>query len=320
MSSFNKGIGETNGSVHSSETHISCPLCGSAKNRRRELIDIKLIVELWERFFKIDITTELNDAEQIELRQCSQCRISFFLPQSVVGSGDMYAQLENVNDYYSSCKWEYDVALKDLHGREKVLEIGCGSGRFIALAKGEAGISIEGLELNERAINQAVLNGLSVRNARAETVAKESPQTYDAVCSFQVVEHVPMLGDFLRTCCSLLKRGGVLIAAMPNQRSYIRHLVNPLDMPPHHLTRWTRDSIVRIQDHFPLKLIRTAYEPLPEKDIQLFVDTYDGLMRRRGLQYLIHPWVRTRVMNAIGRFGVNRFLRGQNMYACYVRI
>jgi 2-polyprenyl-3-methyl-5-hydroxy-6-metoxy-1,4-benzoquinol methylase len=319
MSSFNRFATGSNGKGVQS-TVMLCPLCGSAKNRRRGLIDVKSIVELWERFFQIDITTELNDVRQIELRHCSHCKISFFWPQSIAGSANLYAQLNGVNDYYSSSKWEYDAALEDLHGRVKVLEIGCGSGQFIAKVRAQTGISIEGLELNQRAISQAVLNGLSVRSARAETVAKESPETYDAVCSFQVVEHVPMLGEFLHTCCSLLKRGGVLIAAMPNQRSYIRHLVNPLDMPPHHLTRWTRDSIVRIQNHFPLKLIRTAYEPLPEQDIQLFVDTYDGLLRRRGLRYLTHPWVRTRAMRAIRRFRINRLLRGQNMYACYVRL
>ena len=321
MSSSNRTLDKADKSDgHSGEIDVCCPLCGSGKNRRKELIDTAPVVELWQRFFEIDITTELDRVRQMELRQCSCCKLSFFLPQSLAGSGDIYAQLETVIDYYSSRKWEYDVALRDLRGREKVLEIGCGSGQFIAMAKAEAGISIEGLELNQTAISQALRRGLCVRNARAEAVAKEASGTYDAVCSFQVVEHVPMLGDFLRNCCSLLKRGGLLIAAMPNQRSYIRHMVNPLDMPPHHLTRWNRDSIIRLQDHFPLKLVRTAYEPLPEQQIQLFVDTYDSLLRRRGLRYLIHPWLRTRAMRAIRRFGINRFIRGQNMYACYVRL
>jgi|HubBroStandDraft_5_1064220.scaffolds.fasta_scaffold83644_2 2-polyprenyl-3-methyl-5-hydroxy-6-metoxy-1,4-benzoquinol methylase len=302
------------------ENKCYCPLCGSEKTSRKNLIEMEPVVALWQKFYGIDIRSEVGDFSHVELRGCHSCSISFFLPESLAGSGDMYAKLEEMNRYYPADKWEYRTALTDLRNREKILEIGCGSGKFIALARVEAALSIEGLEQNKRAILEATQQGLHVRDASAESLATEFPASYDAICSFQVVEHVPRLGNFIQTCCALLKPGGLLVAAMPNQRSYIRYMVNPLDMPPHHMTRWTRATIERIPQFFPLKLVRFGYEPLPDHQIELCVDTYESILYRYRIQILFHPWLRTRLIAAIRRLKFNRFIRGQNMYACYVRL
>ncbi len=301
------------------QTQMQCPLCRSAKTRRVRLIDVEPVIALWHEFYQIDIRPEFHGVSQMELWRCADCSVSFFAPECLAGSAQMYSQLEKIDWYYLPRKWEYEVALEDLQGRERILEIGCGSGNFMALAKVEGGLSLEGLEQNTKAINEAVQRGLRVREATAEDVAKQSPASYDAVCSFQVLEHVPKPAEFLQACCRLLRPGGLLIVAVPNQNSYVRHMINPLDMPPHHMTRWTRRSLAQLQAHFPLKLIRTACEPLTDSQVELYVNTYADILKRRGLGFLTHSWVRTRTGSAIRRLGVGRFLRGQNIYACYVR-
>jgi 2-polyprenyl-3-methyl-5-hydroxy-6-metoxy-1,4-benzoquinol methylase len=240
-------------------------------------------------------------------------------PPCLAGSAWMYSQLANHAGYYIARKWEYDAALDDLLGRERVLEIGCGSGNFITLAKAKAGLSIEGLEQNADAISEAVRRGLCVREATAEDAAKQSPGRYDAICSFQVFEHVSKPRELLDACCMLLRPGGLLILGAPNQDSYIRYLVNPLDMPPHHMTRWTREPLHRLQTHFPLKLVRTACEPLTDNQIEMYVDTYANMLRRRDLGFLIRPRIYSRTIRLIRYLRLGKFLRGQNIYACYVR-
>jgi SAM-dependent methyltransferase len=231
----------------------------------------------------------------------------------------MYAQLADYGGYYVARKWEYDAALLDLRGHQRILEIGCGSGNFMTLAKEEAGLSIEGLEQNEEAIKEATRRGLRVRKATAEDAAKQSPGMYDAVCSFQVFEHITKPKELLDACCALLRPAGLLILGVPNQDSYVRHMVNPLDMPPHHMTRWTRRPLHRLQAHFPLKLVRTSCEPLTDNQIPLYVETYASILRRRDLGFLAHPWVCRRTVGLIRKFGLGRVLRGQNIYTCYVR-
>lgn len=231
----------------------------------------------------------------------------------------MYSRLATDDGYYVARKWEYNAALDDLRGRQLILEVGCGSGSFMTLAKEEEGLLIEGLELNAEAISDAARRGLRVREATVEDAAKQSPGMYDAVCSFQVLEHVAKPKEFLDACCALLRPGGLLVLGVPNQNSYIRHMVNPLDMPPHHMTRWTRKPLQRLQAHFPLKLVRIDCEPLTDNQIELYVQTYARSLRKRELGFFMHPWIYTRAVRLIRYLRLGRLLKGQNIYACYVR-
>jgi 2-polyprenyl-3-methyl-5-hydroxy-6-metoxy-1,4-benzoquinol methylase len=297
---------------------MQCPLCHSPKTSKKKLIEVEPVVALWRDYYGIDIKSEFRGVKQMELWGCMDCFIGFFSPRWLAGSAQMYCQLGNCGFYYAAQKWEYDAALEDLRSRQRILEIGCGSGSFMVLAKAR-GLFVEGLEQNGDAISQATKRGLPVIEATAEDVARQSPGMYDAVCSFQVLEHVVNPKEFLDACCILLRPGGLLVLGVPNQDSYVRHMVNPLDMPPHHMTRWTRRPLNRIQSYFPLKVIRIACEPLPDNQIELYVNTYTSFLRRRNLGFLVRPSIDSRIVHVMRRFRLSSFLRGQNIYVCYVR-
>ena len=142
---------------------------------------------------------------------------------------------------------------------------------------------------------------------------------YDAVCSFQVLEHVTRPGNFVAASCSLLRSGGRLMLGLPNAASFLRHQHNILDMPPHHMTRWTGEVLSHIQERFPLKLMRIAYEPLADYHVEGYVDAYMGLFASRGLRILNAPSIRSRFVTLIRKTRLHKFIRGQSIYACYVR-
>lgn len=63
---------------------------------------------------------------------------------------------------------------------------------------------------------------------------------YDLVCAFEVLEHVARPREFLLDCCRALEPGGRLVVSVPSAQSFYPFVVNELlNLPPHHLTRWT---------------------------------------------------------------------------------
>jgi SAM-dependent methyltransferase len=296
-----------------------CPLCGNASSFLRNTLEVKQIVEEWKHQLGIDVSAEFQGTSQLELRQCNNCRMLFFQPASVAGSPSLYERLEKFDWYYMKRKWEHDVAMQDLSACTNGIEVGCGFGDFVARVATEMGIPFEGCEQNPSAVQVARARGVSVHLDGLENLANTRRSAYDAVCAFQVLEHVTRPGSFVAASCSLLRPGGKLMLGLPNAASFLRHQRNILDMPPHHMTRWTAEVLSRLQESFPVRLIRIAYEPLADYHVEGYVDAYMGLFASRGLRVLATPSVRLRIASLVRKSGLHKLLRGQSIYACYVR-
>jgi len=301
-------------------TSVACPLCRKSDTFSARSIEIESVLRQWKQLLEMDVSEELKGISQLELRVCRNCLIQFFLPYSVAGSPALYGKLEKFSWYYMPRKWEHDAALEDLQGCANGIEVGCGFGDFVARVIKEKQIPFEGCEQNPSAVETARKNGLSVYLETSQNLAKYQPEFYSAVCSFQVLEHVADPASFLESCCSLLKPGGKLMIGVPNAKSFLRHQFNPLDMPPHHMSRWTNETLEGLQKLFPLKLIRIAYEPLAEFQIGEYIEAHAQHMIKRGNRLLSHPGIRSRLARFIRWSGMRRVLRGQCIYASYVRV
>jgi 2-polyprenyl-3-methyl-5-hydroxy-6-metoxy-1,4-benzoquinol methylase len=296
-----------------------CPLCGSGTVRLRKSFDARVLEAEWKRIWSINIMDEFHGHPQLHLYDCEDCRLQFFVPSDVAGSPRLYEQLEQFSWYYMPEKWEHNVALEDLSGLRAVLEVGCGFGDFLALGRKRGFEMFEGIEQNPSAVRRANSKGLTVRMQDIEVAAAERSGRYDAVCAFQVLEHIANPRSFVKAASELLHPKGKLILGLPNADSFLRYQFNVLDMPPHHMTRWTAEVLTRLQRWLPLKLIRIAYEPLADYHVDGYVEAYTSLPVSRGLRILAHPAARSRIASLIRKSGMKRFLRGQSIYACYVR-
>lgn len=297
-----------------------CPLCGSEETLGVKSLCVEPIVEEWKRTFSIDVRSEFDGLFAFEMRACQDCKLQYFAPESLAGSPNLYAQLEQWDWYYMPRKWEHDIALRDLNGCKKVLEVGCGFGDFIARVRGELGVDIEGIEENPRAVSKAEGRGLPVQLEGLEKRAVRIPGRYDAICAFQVLEHVPTPGAFLKACCALLRRGGKLLLGLPNADSFLRYQFNVLDLPPHHMSRWCMEVASGLPKSFPLTLEDVRLEPLAEYHVDGYVDAYlsgwgHGILGR-VFPVRMHALLRRVLKNR----SLRHMLRGQTLYASYCRV
>lgn len=220
----------------------------------------------------MDVTREFLGVNGVTLYRCNDTGLLFFWPTSSYGGAEFYRALErHARDYYPVDKWEFQQALIDLKNTPTLLEVGCGNGAFL-----DAAVSVvtecQGLELNVAAAETARLKGHGVYSDTLQAFARGHHKAFDAVCAFQVLEHVSNPMEFLRLLLSTLRPGGLLLIGIPNADGCLRldpqHL---LDMPPHHMTRWTKKAVYALERVLRLRILRLECEPLARRHVRWYL-------------------------------------------------
>jgi SAM-dependent methyltransferase len=98
----------------------------------------------------------------------------------------------------------------------RLLEVGCGTGDFVAFSQ-EHGFSSVGTEPSFEAARRAVAQGLTVHNMTLEKFAARSGAAkFDVVVMINVLEHVPDPVRTLQECKQALVPQGILCVRVPN--------------------------------------------------------------------------------------------------------
>lgn len=127
-----------------------------------------------------------------------------------------------------------------------LLEVGCGTGLFLSYVQQLGGISCYGVDASENAITEARRHLGCALHAGPLGEGVFPGVMFDAVCSFEVIEHVPDPRAYLDAIKSRMNPGGVVILSTPNYDSRWIWQDMPLDprsRPPVHLTFWNRESL-----------------------------------------------------------------------------
>lgn len=238
---------------------VVCPLSGSSNLVRVETIQTTDLKQLYGKSLKFDISSELLNLNEIDFYQCLESDLRFFYPP-IVGSESFYEKLQKFEWYYQEEKNEYDYAAKFVKPSDSVLEIGCGRGNF---AKKINTQNYVGLELSRKAKELGTLNNIFIKNETIQAHAANHPENYDIVCAFQVLEHIAEPRSFIESSLACLKPGGLLIYSVPSLDSFGKYVSNfTLDMPPHHVTKWSDKALINLTKYFPIENIEIWHEPL----------------------------------------------------------
>ena len=191
-----------------------CPICFSRHYRLLSRYLPYYSLGLGERFFKC-LNCGMFSLDPVP----SKKRII-----SLYGSGQYHKRLQQQNMSWIGGSKNLENYLKKrlikvekmLKKRGRLLDIGAGSGVFLAEAK-KRGWKIKGIELDPQAIRYARRQfGISLLNDELLNL-KIPSQFFDAVHLNHVLEHVYDPVELLKRIKLILKPGGYLIIEVPNE-------------------------------------------------------------------------------------------------------
>lgn len=228
------------GSVHDG-TFPRCPICGADSDLVRNLPAEHTRSALMEYYGPTLTAVETRD---YSIRRCSACTLEFADPLDP-GTAEFYEQLGQQADYYPTERWEWSYVLSEIKARQirTVLEIGCGSGSFMQKLRAIPGCSVTGVDINPMGIAKCRSKCLNAFCETAEEHLQRTGMQYDCTVSFHCLEHVSAPLEFARTVHFLTHKNGRMYLSTPfSPMSFEGLWYDPLNHPPHHMTRWNAHS------------------------------------------------------------------------------
>jgi len=140
---------------------------------------------------------------------------------------------------------------------KRLLDIGCGTGDFLKIAK-ENNWIISGIEPNKeaRSIANKKTNNSVFNTAKLQELREHS---FDVITLWHVLEHLPNLEAQIVTIKKLLKEKGTLIIAVPNFKSfdanYYKDFWAAYDVP-RHLWHFNQESIANLFGSKNMKVVK----------------------------------------------------------------
>lgn len=229
--------------------------------------------------------------ESFNLDLCDNCQLLFTNPRPTLERiGDYYKSEEYVshsstkkgivNQVYAKVR-SYTLKkkialLQELTPGKDLLDIGAGTGHFLAKAK-EAGFHVLGLEPDQDARKVALSeNGIELKDL---SLLHHLNQKFHAITMWHVLEHVYNLQEDLDKISSLIIQDGVLIVAVPNYTSFdaqhYKEYWAAYDVP-RHLYHFSPKSIIPLVESKGLKFEKMLPMKFDSYYVSMLSEKYKG--------------------------------------------
>ncbi len=247
----NRTGGESKISGHIISEGVFAPWKMILKKLRRESPDCLICLSKNSQF--------LTNKNSSDLYRCNHCQSIFVWPlpkdYSGIYSEDYFAGATKGHGYVN-----YDedkAAMSEVFERylDKIergspqkgtlLDVGAATGYFLDLAK-KRGWNVVGVEISEHAAGIGRRKGLDIKTGTIENTGF-SPDSFEAITLWDVIEHVPAPKETLKLCRRLLKTGGLIAINTPDAGSLTAKILGkhwPLLVPPEHLIIFSKKILI----------------------------------------------------------------------------
>jgi 2-polyprenyl-3-methyl-5-hydroxy-6-metoxy-1,4-benzoquinol methylase len=246
-------------------SEIKNPLTGSATVELVDTVKSNIIIELYRTQVGVDVSGFFSNITDVFIYKCPVTQYRFYYPATLAGDERFYIEMQVLGErsgqtYYRTNGFDHQFAFKAIADNSEVLEIGTGNGSFMKSLLPKTG-NVTGLELNSKVAEMCRMEGLEVFDELIEKHAERKPGFYDVVCSFQVLEHVYEVKEFIQGALAVLKPGGQLIISVPNNEPYHMRYnkYETLNLPPHHIGLWNKESLKNLEKLFPVNLKEVVF-------------------------------------------------------------
>ena len=206
-------------------------------------VTTRLLTGMWRIEFGADVGPSLAGYDRLGLWE-SPTGLYFFDPPCE-GDNTFYTQfydrLKRLRLFTDkTVREEFLIAARHIPSGARVLDVGSGHGAF------------------RQCVPHADYTGLDPHFGGQDAIAGVHNETlgqhlvthansYDAVCCFQVIEHVRDPRGLFAEIVQAAKPGGVICVGVPQVPSALTRIPNFLvNAPPHHLTWWSKAALLEL--------------------------------------------------------------------------
>jgi 2-polyprenyl-3-methyl-5-hydroxy-6-metoxy-1,4-benzoquinol methylase len=234
------------------------------------------------------------------LNQCNTCKSIFLASrptteqlsraydESYYGEGEekFDNSIEKVLDYFR--KRRASLVNRYLNGRGKILDVGCGNGRFLSFVSQKGNYEIYGIEMDSSSAKRAArIPKIHLKTGLLKPNDFE-PESLDAITLFHVFEHLTEPKETLQIISEILKKKGLLVMSFPNIDSFQSKIFKGrwlhLD-PPRHLFFFKPLDFIKLMKRYGFKLIKENHFSLEYNPFGLSQSILNCLLKKREVLY-----------------------------------